>query len=83
VSGDILSATGLVKRYRNKVAVGGVDLEVRGSEVVGLLGPNGAGKTTIFNMIAGSVRLSEGKVHLGDQDIPELPMYRRARMGIT
>jgi len=83
VSGDILSATGLVKRYRNKVAVGGVDLEVRGSEVVGLLGPNGAGKTTIFNMIAGSVRLSEGKVQLGDQDITELPMYRRARMGIT
>ncbi len=83
VSGDILSASGLVKRYGDKVAVGGVDLEVRSAEVVGLLGPNGAGKTTIFNMMAGSVRPSEGKVFLGDNDMTELPMYRRARMGIT
>ena len=83
MSGEILSATGLVKRYGDKVAVGGVDLEVHSSEVVGLLGPNGAGKTTTFNMMAGSVRPSEGKVFLGDQDMTELPMYRRARMGIT
>lgn len=83
MSGEILTATGLVKRYGDKVAVAGVDLEVRGGEVVGLLGPNGAGKTTIFNMIAGSVRPTAGKVCLGDQDITELPMYRRARMGIT
>jgi len=82
-SGDLLSATGLVKRYGDKVAVRGIDLEVRGSEVVGLLGPNGAGKTTTFNMMAGSVRPTEGKVFLGDDDITELPMYRRARMGIT
>ncbi len=83
MSGDTLSAVGLVKRYGEKLAVGGVDLEVRSSEVVGLLGPNGAGKTTIFNMMAGSVRPTKGTVHLGDEDMTELPMYRRARMGIT
>ena len=79
----VLSASNLVKRYGDKVAVAGIDLEVRPSEVVGLLGPNGAGKTTTFNMIAGSVRPSEGKIFLGDTDITESPMYRRARMGIT
>jgi len=79
----VLSASNLVKRYGDKVAVAGIDLEVRPAEVVGLLGPNGAGKTTTFNMIAGSVRPSEGKIFLGDTEITESPMYRRARMGIT
>jgi lipopolysaccharide export system ATP-binding protein len=79
----VLAASGLVKRYGDKEAVCGIDLEVRSAEVVGLLGPNGAGKTTTFNMMAGSVRPSEGRVFLGDEDITELPMYRRARMGIT
>ena len=65
----VLSASNLVKRYGDKVAVAGIDLEVRPSEVVGLLGPNGAGKTTTFNMIAGSVRPSEGRIFLGDTDI--------------
>ena len=83
VSGADLSATGLVKRYGDKMAVDGIDLEVRGSEVVGLLGPNGAGKTTTFNMVAGSIRPTEGRVFLDGEDITELPMYRRARMGIT
>ncbi len=83
MTAPVLAASGLVKRYGEKVAVRGIDLEVRPAEVVGLLGPNGAGKTTTFNMIAGSVRPSEGRIVLGDQDITELPMYRRARMGIT
>ena len=83
MSESVLSATGLVKRYGEKTAVQGIDLEVRSSEVVGLLGPNGAGKTTTFNMMAGSVRPTKGQVFLDDEDITELPMYRRARMGIT
>ena len=83
MSESVLSATGLVKRYGEKTAVQGIDIEVRSSEVVGLLGPNGAGKTTTFNMMAGSVRPTKGQVFLDDEDITELPMYRRARMGIT
>ena len=83
MSESVLSATGLVKRYGEKTAVQGIDLEVRSSEIVGLLGPNGAGKTTTFNMMAGSVRPTKGQVFLDDEDITEIPMYRRARMGIT
>jgi lipopolysaccharide export system ATP-binding protein len=78
-----LSADGLVKRYGDKEVVGDVSLGVQPSEVVGLLGPNGAGKTTTFNMIAGSLRPNQGRVFLGDCEITELPMYRRARLGIT
>ncbi|MGH0034779.1 MAG: LPS export ABC transporter ATP-binding protein [Myxococcota bacterium] len=82
-SSDRLSGKGLVKRYGDKEVVRDVSLEVHPSEVVGLLGPNGAGKTTTFNMIAGSLRPSAGEVHLGDREITDLPMYRRARLGIT
>ena len=78
-----LSARGLWKRYRDKEVVRDLTLEVEGAEVVGLLGPNGAGKTTTFNMIAGSVRPTRGEVFLGERKITELPMYRRARLGIT
>jgi lipopolysaccharide export system ATP-binding protein len=60
-----------------------IDIEVHPAEVVGLLGPNGAGKTTTFNMIAGGIRPSSGRVFLGDAEITDLPMYRRARLGIT
>ena len=79
----ILLAKGLVKHYGNKHAVQDLSLEVHPTEVVGLLGPNGAGKTTTFNMIAGSVRPTEGQVFLGEREITDLPMYRRARLGIT
>jgi len=79
----VLSARGLTKRYGDTTVVRGVDLEVHPAEVVGLLGPNGAGKTTTFNMLAGGVRPSEGQVFLGDAEITDFPMYRRARLGIT
>jgi lipopolysaccharide export system ATP-binding protein len=78
-----LSGSALTKRYGDHDVVRSIDLEVHPAEVVGLLGPNGAGKTTTFNMLAGGVRPSGGKVYLGDSEITDLPMYRRARLGIT
>jgi lipopolysaccharide export system ATP-binding protein len=78
-----LSGVALTKRYGDHEVVRSIDLEFHPAEVVGLLGPNGAGKTTTFNMLAGGVRPSGGKVFLGETEITELPMYRRARLGIT
>ncbi len=78
----ILSMTGLVKIYRGRKVVNDVTLYVKPGEVVGLLGPNGAGKSTSFNMVVGMVRPDAGKVQLGDSDLTELPMFRRARAGI-
>jgi lipopolysaccharide export system ATP-binding protein len=78
-----LSGVQLTKRYSDHEVVHSIDIEVHPAEVVGLLGPNGAGKTTTFNMLAGGVRPSGGQVFLGDAEITDLPMYRRARLGIT
>jgi len=78
-----LTGVDLRKRYGDRDVVSHVDVAVHPAQVVGLLGPNGAGKTTTFNMLAGGIRPTDGKVRLGDQDITELPMYRRARLGIT
>ena len=78
-----LRAEHLGKRYGERDVVRRLDLEVTSGEVIGLLGPNGAGKTTTFNMIVGRVRPTAGRVFLGDQDVTALPMYRRARLGIT
>ncbi len=78
-----LSGMALTKRYGQRDVVRSVDLEVKPAEVVGLLGPNGAGKTTTFNMVAGGVKPSSGEVFLGETEISGLPMYRRARLGIT
>jgi lipopolysaccharide export system ATP-binding protein len=84
-SGDrpVLSAEGLVKSYRGRTVVRQVSLEIAAGEIVGLLGPNGAGKTTIFSMVVGLVRPDQGVVRLGSSDVTELPMYRRARAGIS
>jgi lipopolysaccharide export system ATP-binding protein len=72
-----------VKAYRGRTVVRQVSLEIAAGEIVGLLGPNGAGKTTIFSMVVGLVRPDEGVVRLGSSDVTELPMYRRARAGIS
>ncbi len=78
-----LEAQGLVKIYKNRKVVDGVDLILYSSSIVGLLGPNGAGKTTTFYMIAGLIRPDGGRVLLDGQDITSLPIHERARLGIT
>ncbi|WP_432821094.1 LPS export ABC transporter ATP-binding protein [Trichloromonas sp.] len=78
-----LSARGLCKAYKGRQVVQAVDLEVASGEVIGLLGPNGAGKTTSFYMVVGLVRPDQGKVFLDEHEITELPMYQRARAGIS
>ena len=77
-----LEGRALVKNYGSRRVVDGIDVHVRGGEVVGLLGPNGAGKTTTFYMLVGMIKPNAGKVFLGDRDISKLPMFRRARMGL-
>lgn len=79
----LLSARGLSKTYKHRQVVSSVDLELRSGEVVGLLGPNGAGKTTSFYMVVGLVRPDQGKVFLDDEDLTQVPMHKRARMGIS
>jgi lipopolysaccharide export system ATP-binding protein len=78
-----LSLENLVKIYSGRRVVDGVSLELRDREIVGLLGPNGAGKTTSFYMTVGLIRPNEGRVFLDQEDITELPMYQRARLGIS
>lgn len=77
-----LSIEGLTKSFRHKKVVNGVNIEIRGGEVVGLLGPNGAGKTTIFYMIVGLLQPNGGGIYLNNEEITSLPMYLRARKGI-
>jgi lipopolysaccharide export system ATP-binding protein len=78
-----LEAVGLIKTYGGRAVVSGVSLEIGAGEIVGLLGPNGAGKTTTFSIVVGLVRPDAGVVRLGDRDLTDLPMYRRARAGIS
>lgn len=78
-----LHSENLRKRYKKRYVVNGVSVEVKQGEVVGLLGPNGAGKTTTFYMIVGMIKPASGKVFINSDDITMLPMYRRARMGIS
>lgn len=79
----MLRASNLFKSYGKKVVVNQVSLEVNPGEIVGLLGPNGAGKTTTFYMMVGLVTPQRGYVWLNDRDISRLPMYQRARLGIS
>jgi len=73
---------GLAKTYGSRAVVDGVDLKLKGGEVVGLLGPNGAGKTTTFYMVVGLIPATRGRVLLNGEDITGLKMHQRARRGI-
>ena len=78
----LLKAENLVKRYKGRVVVNKVSVEVGQGEIVGLLGPNGAGKTTSFYMIVGLIKPDGGSVHIDNDQITDDPMYIRAKKGI-
>jgi lipopolysaccharide export system ATP-binding protein len=78
-----LRALQLKKRYRSRVVVKDVSLEVRSGEVIGLLGPNGAGKTTCFYMMVGLVPMDGGELFLNGTRLTHTPMHRRARLGLS
>jgi len=80
---QILRTENLVKTYRGRKVVNEVSLGIRQGEVVGLLGPNGAGKTTTFYIIVGLTAPEKGRVYLDERDITHLPMFLRARNGIS
>ncbi len=80
---SVLRALHLLKKYRARVVVRDVSLQVEDGEVVGLLGPNGAGKTTCFYMIVGLIPLDGGNIFLDDTRISLLPIHRRSQLGLS
>lgn len=78
----ILRSEKLIKKYKGRTVVNEVTVKVSQGEIVGLLGPNGAGKTTSFYMIVGLIKPDSGRVFLGEKEITEMPMYKRAQFGV-
>lgn len=78
----VLTARNLLKKYKKRIVVNDLTVRVEQGEIVGLLGPNGAGKTTCFYMIVGLIKPNGGQIFLDDQNITDLPMYKRAKLGI-
>ncbi len=82
MAASLLAVEGLVKSYKGRRVVDGVDLRVEEGTIVGLLGPNGAGKTTTFSMCMGMVKPEAGKVFMRGTDVTRFPIHKRARMGL-
>ena len=82
MSYNSLKAKQLVKQYGERTVVNSVDVELRRGEVVGLLGPNGAGKTTTFYMLTGMIKPLSGEIYLDDENVTNLPMYKRSQKGV-
>jgi lipopolysaccharide export system ATP-binding protein len=82
-AGSLLQASNLQKAYGSRKVVHDVSISVRKGEVVGLLGPNGAGKTTSFYMIVGLVRSDAGVITIDGQEVTDLPIHRRSRLGLS
>lgn len=80
---SVLSAESLAKRYKSRQAVSDASFKVESGEVVGLLGPNGAGKTTCFYMMVGLIRAQAGRIRLDDIELTDMPIYKRARLGLS
>lgn len=83
MSTSSLYAEKLVKSYNGRRVIDNVSLYVKTGEIIGLFGPNGAGKTTTFYMIIGFVEPDQGKIFVDSEEITDLPMFLRARKGIT
>ena len=79
---NLLETKDLVKSYKGRAVVNGVSIHISRGEIVGLLGPNGAGKTTTFYMVVGVIRPDSGSIFFRGEDITDLPMFERARLGI-
>lgn len=80
---NVLRADNLAKRYKSRQVVTDASILVSSGEVVGLLGPNGAGKTTCFYMLVGLIRAQSGQIRLDDVDLTNMPVYKRARLGLS
>ncbi|MDD6295122.1 MAG: LPS export ABC transporter ATP-binding protein [Treponema sp.] len=78
-----LKVSSLYKQFGHKKVVQGIDFSMKTGEILGLLGPNGSGKTTTFYMIVGFYKPSDGEVFLDGNSITKMPMYKRARKGIS
>jgi len=77
-----LKAENLFKKYKSRLVVNDVSVHVEQGEIVGLLGPNGAGKTTSFYMIVGLIKPNSGKIFLDNEEITNIPMFKRAQKGV-
>jgi len=80
---SILKAENLKKRYKSRTVVHDVSFSLSSGEVIGLLGPNGAGKTTCFYMVVGLVPLDNGNIYLDDRSLSQLPIHKRAHLGLS